>query len=124
MYNAIKRSLTIVFIVLLLFLFTVPALYLDRLTEDLDDRCIKVLNGLDAGEDPAAGLVELRSAFDESADTLRLFLDHGVVDAVSAAVHGLVPLDDPADVKSGVEALRAELQQLAAIERLDFHTLF
>lgn len=124
MYNLVKRILTIFFAVLLIFLFTAPSFYLARLAKRMDIQCASALNMLKEGADPAHQLVGIRNAFDESADTLRLFLDHAVVDTVAAAVHGLVPLDDPADIESGLEALRAELEQLAAIERVDLHTIF
>ena len=124
MYNVVKRSCTLLFIAVLLFLFTVPAGYLHRLTGALDADCAAALAQLEQGQDPEQLILKIRSRFDESADTLRLFLDHDAVDQALSAVHAITPEAELADLKSSIEVLRAELRHLAGIERVDLASLF
>lgn len=124
MYSTTKHCITVILAALMLFLFTVPGAYLFRFCAALDADSERALDAIEKGQNPKPALTTLRDRFDGGADTLRLFLDHGAVDAVSAAVHALVPLEDGAEIKSALEALRAELKQLSSIERVDLYTLF
>lgn len=124
MYNAVKRGCTLFFILFLIFLFTVPAAYLRRLTGELDGACETALAALEQRGDPTPQLELIRSRFDESAPILRMFLDHDAVDQALSAVHALNPRAEPADIQSGLEVLRAELKHLAGIEKLELASLF
>lgn len=124
MFSLVKRSVSLVLAALLIFLFTVPAGYLNQLVGALDADCRNALLSIEVGDDPKPYLIAVRDRFDKSANKLRLFLDHTVVDTVAASIHAIVPLEDGADQKSAIEALRTELIQMADIERLDLYTLF
>ena len=123
MYKATKRIVTVLFLCLLLFLFTVPSIYLNRVADELLLQSASARRALEEGRDPAPHFEAMVSAIDNSAGKLRLFLDHNIVDETRMAVHALSPLTDPEHLFSDIEALCVLLDHLRDAEVFHLHSV-
>lgn len=124
MFNAIRRIVNLILLFLLIYLFTVPALYVKNLCRELDTQCRAAELALYENEDPGEHLRSIKGRMDDSAKTLHLFLDHSAVDGLVSAIHALAPMTEKEDLLPALEAVRAELTHLRDIETVDVYTLF
>lgn len=109
MYNKIKRTITILFLAFLLFVFIAPHQYLNKSC----DAFLELIEEAKTAEDPGEALEELDALYREKSKVLLAFLTHVEVDALGSAVAAAVPLRGEealfsalAELQEGVEALR------------------
>ena len=124
MYSGIKRIITLIFAFFLLYLFIVPPLYVSRLTDELDLEARAAIDAVNVGDDPAPHLYAMRERIDKAAGVLLLFLNHTAVDTVRTGIHALVPMTNPSDQLSGLEAVRTQIGRLSGIESVTIDSLF
>ncbi len=124
MYNGIKRIITLVFGFFLLYLFIVPPLYVSRLADELDLEARAAIDAINEGGDPSPHLYAMRERIDKAAGVLLLFLNHTAVDTVRTGIHALVPMTNPSDQLSGLEAVRTQIGRLSGIESVTIDSLF
>ena len=123
MYSGIKRIITLIFAFFLLYLFIVPPLYVSRLADELDLEARAAIDAVNKGGDPSPHLYAMRERMDGAADVL-LFLNHAVVSTVRTGIHALVPMTNPSDQLSGLEAVRTQIGRLSGIESVTIDSLF
>lgn len=119
MFHRVKCVLTGLFILLLLFAFTVPRARLMRGCAEL----MALADEAETAKDPAPALDRLMALYAEESRVFRLFIDHGAVEAVGAAVAAAQPLREEEALKSALSVLREALEALMRIETLDFDGL-
>lgn len=116
MYSTVKKLVTALIAALLVFLFTVPSVYLVRTTDELLLQTAAACRAMEQGEDPGPHLTEMARIMDGSAPALRLFLDHNLVDETLMAVHALRPMTDPEHLRSDLESIRVQFDRLRDAE--------
>ena len=118
MYNTIKRVITVLFIVFLLFVFIVPHHYLNK-------SCDAFLTLIDEAEadDPGEALEELDKLYRERSKALLGFLTHEEVDALGAAIATAVPVREKEALSSTLAGLRESVEALRHVENLSWEAI-
>lgn len=124
MYKRIRRIVTYGIIVMLIALFAVSGGYLNRICKELLASSAGAAQAVMLDGDPAPHLARIKQIYEKSAPKLRLFLDHGAVDAVGAAVATCVPLREPDALLSALSVLDAAVKHAKNIEALSADSLF
>ncbi len=114
MFVKVKRVMTLAFLLFLLFAFTVPRSYLNRCCDEL----LALANRASAAESPALPLDEMAALYEKKSRVLRMFINHGAVEAVSAAVAAARPLKEKEALESALSVLRSAIEGLRSIESL------
>lgn len=112
MFNKVRRVMNAIFILLLLFLLTLPRVYLSDFCDGMLEKCLAA----ERAEDPGEALFGMRLLYEKNSPVLRLFLDHTAVDAVGAGVAAAVPLRDREALYSALSAIRSALDSLRRVE--------
>ena len=120
MFNKVKRVMTVLFILLLGFLFTVPRLYLNACCDELEGYARQAMQA----EYPGEALHALEAAYERQSGMLRLFLNHAAVDAIGAAVAAAVPLRETEAKESALSALLSAICALRRVEGISVGGLF
>lgn len=124
MYKRVKRIATLALILILIVLFTVPRRYLARVTDDMLSLSAQAATSARANDGKTAQyLAEMELLFDSAEPKLQLFMHHGAVDEVTAALGACQPLLPHADLLSALNVLNAALSHLAGLERLQLINL-
>lgn len=124
MHKRVQRIATVAILLLLLFLFLVPRTYLDGVCDAITLTAAAARRALAVGGDPADELVRMRQTYERSAGTLRLFLDHGSVDALGMAIVACQPLTEPETLLSMLGEVEAAAAHLKSIESLSTDSIF
>lgn len=123
MYSASKKIATVLILCLLLYLFTVPSIFLTRVVDELQLQAGAARRAVESDEDPGPHFEAMVALMDDSADRFRLFLDHDLVDETLVAVHALSPMTDPEHLFSDLEALEILLDHLKDAEVFSFRSI-
>lgn len=118
MVKRTQRIFTLCTAAFLLFVFTMPGVYLRRVADSMSAAILEAEAETASGGDPARALVRLSSLYTRHSDTLKMFLDHVSVDAVGAAIAACTPLSEPDTLLASLSTTRAALSHLLGIESL------
>lgn len=128
MFVKVRRAFTVISIVFLLGLFTIPSLYLKDRCKELDRLCEQVLSA--AGSKDQAAAREAYGALTEVYEDMRrkaeLFLDHQVMDDATTPLKLMgvyLEAEDPVSLKAEAAAFRQALQCMLSIETGDIRLL-
>lgn len=124
MHKRTQNIVTLVFVIALLLLFTLPRRYLFRVCRELTTLAAQAEAEVVSGGDATDALLLLLGTYQESSGKLKLFLDHVSVDAVGAAVAVCTPEAAPEDIVAGLHTLNAAVMHLRGIESLSAENLF
>lgn len=124
MKKTIKRCIDIALAFLLIFLFTVPRIWLNGVCTEMTEQTQMASAALRTGSDHTPYLRELERLFERSAPKMRLFLDHGAVDEVGAAIGVCVPYATSQDLLSALNAVSAAITHLGNIESFQWDSIF
>lgn len=124
MTKRVKRLATLIIVLLLLALFTLPRAYLARVCKQMLASSTAAAQAAQLDGDPAPHLARLKELYEKSAPTLRLFLDHATVDAVGAAIATCAPLRDQDELLSTLSVLNAAIRHAQSIETLSAESIF
>ena len=123
MHKRTQRVCNFLFALLLLLLFTLPGAYLNRVADEMFAAMAEAEQLALIGGDPASPLARLSVLYDRHSGRFRMFLDHGAVDAVGAAIAACTPLAEPDALIGGLHAVRAALSHLLGVESLSAENL-
>ena len=124
MHRRVRRTATILILLMLAALFTVPRAYLDGVCKEILSASMEARVIAQSGDDPGGTLQNMQAVFEQSAPKLRLFLDHGAVDALGAAIVMSVPLTEPEALLSALNEVEAAAGHLKNIESLSPDSIF
>lgn len=124
MFVKVRRAFTVGAVAFLLFLFTVPSLYLRAKCQALNERCDAVLSAVAAGDATAAQAAyrSLQTQYEAMRRRAELFMDHRVMDdaTVPLALMGVyLAAADEVSLQAAAAEFRQALSCLLAIETAD-----
>ena len=121
--NAKSICLT-AFLLLLLFLFTVPGAYLDRVCREWNGLTLSAAAAVREEGDASLFLRELERSYEKNSPTLKLFLQHEAVDAVGECIGVCAPLSEQAALLSALNAVNVTAAHLRGLESFRLADLF
>jgi hypothetical protein len=119
MYNKIKRVITVLFILFLLFVFIAPHHYLNKSC----DAFLALIDEAAEASDPGEALEELDALYREKSKILLAFLTHEEVDALGAEVAAAVPLREEESLSSALAGLREGVEALRHVEQFSWEAI-
>ena len=122
--KTVKYSIDLALFFLLIFLFTVPRIWLTGVCETLSEQVQLASAAIRAEEDHTPYVVELERIFERTAPTMRLFMDHTSVDALGTAIGVCAPYDQTNDLLSSLNAVSAAVTHLKNIEAFAWDCIF
>lgn len=119
MYNTVKRVITALFIVFLLFVFIVPHHYLNKSC----DAFLALIDEAAAADDPGEALEKLDALYRERSKILLGFLTHEEVDALGVAIAAAVPVREEEALSSVLAELHESVEALRHVENLSWEAI-
>ena len=128
-YVIANLIMTTASILLLIFLFIYPGIYLRNMAEQVRTLAIDSILAIQKEDFESAQthVESMTDIYDRYSEPLKLFLNHQDVDELSASIHGtyqLVLAEDNAQVLLELESIKKQVDFMESIESFSIYNLF